>query len=118
MRLTQTAKFHSIGTRVLLFVSSFFLADLKLPGSDSIDIYGPFTLPYKLADETECHHAPDRWAYFAETLAKNAGINFALYQHHVYVLPRSDYIHGKVCLYPFLFPIPLQISSVYLIQSK
>lgn len=52
-------------------------------GDSSADIFGPYTIA---ASKNTC--APTTWASLGSTAAQSAGVNLALYQHIVYVLPQ------------------------------
>jgi hypothetical protein len=52
-------------------------------GDGAPDVFGPFTIAY---DSSDCNYYS--WASAAESAAQAAGINLALYQHRIFVLPR------------------------------
>lgn len=54
-------------------------------GDGKADVFGPFKISAKLADSCNT----ESWANAADTLAAAQGVNFSLYQHRIYILPRS-----------------------------
>lgn len=56
------------GRRVLESPCVIFFQILAFLSDSSTDVFGPFTLPFKLGSETDCGRGPDKWAYLGSTL--------------------------------------------------
>ena len=55
-------------------------------GNATPDVFGPFNVNYSSTDDGCDYYG---WANAAEAAATNAGVDFSLYQHRVFVLPNS-----------------------------